>query len=172
MLRFFIAAALFAAFAVAVGSGRYAETVHLYLKINGSKTAKFNPEVPSGKIMVIAVSHEIVSPRDSASGLPTGKRQHKPLTILKPIDKSTPLLFQALTTNEQIASIEFEVYQPAGKGKVKITRTGKLERAKIASITKPKDPKYAEYEEIAFTFDKISWAKRAPRIQGVDDWAQ
>jgi bacteriocin-like protein len=27
---------------------------------------------------VIAVSHEIVSPRDPASGLPTGKRMHKP----------------------------------------------------------------------------------------------
>jgi len=26
-------------------------------------------------------SHEIVSPRDAASGLPTGKRMHKPLVI-------------------------------------------------------------------------------------------
>jgi hypothetical protein len=26
-------------------------------------------------------THEIVSPRDSASGLPTGKRQHKPFVI-------------------------------------------------------------------------------------------
>jgi hypothetical protein len=36
---------------------------------------------------------EIVSPRDSASGLPTGKRQHKPLTITKELDRSSPLLF-------------------------------------------------------------------------------
>lgn len=34
----------------------------------------------------------IVSPRDAASGLPTGKRQHKPVTIVKELDKSTPLL--------------------------------------------------------------------------------
>jgi hypothetical protein len=33
---------------------------------------------------------EVVSPRDAASGLPTGKRQHKPLTITKEIDKSSP----------------------------------------------------------------------------------
>jgi hypothetical protein len=26
-------------------------------------------------------THEIVSPRDAASGLPTGKRQHKPFVI-------------------------------------------------------------------------------------------
>jgi hypothetical protein len=36
----------------------------------------------------------IVSPRDSASGLPTGKRQHKPIVITKELDKSSPLLFQ------------------------------------------------------------------------------
>jgi hypothetical protein len=31
-----------------------------------------------------------ISPRDSASGLPTGKRQHKPFVFTKVIDKSTP----------------------------------------------------------------------------------
>jgi type VI secretion system secreted protein Hcp len=32
------------------------------------------------KSKVKAGSHEIVSPRDPASGLPTGKRMHKPFT--------------------------------------------------------------------------------------------
>jgi hypothetical protein len=32
----------------------------------------------------------IVSPRDAASGLPTGKRQHRPFTIVTTIDKATP----------------------------------------------------------------------------------
>lgn len=36
--------------------------------------------------------HEVASPRDSASGLPTGKRQHKPMTVAKEWDASTPLL--------------------------------------------------------------------------------
>ncbi len=31
-------------------------------------------------------------PRDAASGLPTGKRQHKPISIAKPVDKATPML--------------------------------------------------------------------------------
>ncbi len=33
---------------------------------------------------------EIVSPRDVASGLPTGKRMHKPLIITKELDRSVP----------------------------------------------------------------------------------
>ena len=34
----------------------------------------------------------IVSPRDPASGLPTGKRQHNDIVITKPIDKASPQL--------------------------------------------------------------------------------
>jgi hypothetical protein len=37
-------------------------------------------------------SHEIQSPRDVASGLPTGKRMHKPFTITKEWGASTPML--------------------------------------------------------------------------------
>jgi Type VI secretion system effector, Hcp len=37
-------------------------------------------------------SVSIVSPRDPASGLPTGKRMHKPITITKELDKSSPML--------------------------------------------------------------------------------
>jgi len=52
--------------------------------------------------MVIAVNHEIISPRDVVSGQATGKRQHKPFVITKELDKSTPLLFSALVNNENI----------------------------------------------------------------------
>src|SRR6476660_8769187 len=47
-------------------------------------------------IPINAIGHEIISPRDAASGLPTGKRQHKPFVITKQIDKSTPLFLNAL----------------------------------------------------------------------------
>jgi hypothetical protein len=32
-------------------------------------------------------THTITSPRDPASGLPTGKRQHKPFTFLADLDE-------------------------------------------------------------------------------------
>jgi hypothetical protein len=34
--------------------------------------------------------HEIVSPRDPQSGLPTGKRMHKPMVITKELDAAAP----------------------------------------------------------------------------------
>lgn len=57
-----------------------------------------NSSVCIGKIRcadgscTISFEQEILSPRDAASGLPTGKRQHKPFVITKELDKSSPVL--------------------------------------------------------------------------------
>lgn len=41
----------------------------------------------------VSLAHSVVSPRDAASGLATGKRSHKPLSLRKSLDKSSPPLF-------------------------------------------------------------------------------
>ncbi|MCB1185762.1 type VI secretion system tube protein Hcp [bacterium] len=55
----------------------------------------------------------VVSPRDAASGLPTGKRQHKPIRVSKPIDKATPLLMGVVNTGDAVEiegeRVEFSV---------------------------------------------------------------
>jgi len=43
---------------------------------------------------------EVISTRDAASGLPTGKRQHRPITITKEIDKSSPILARTASSPE------------------------------------------------------------------------
>ena len=58
-----------------------------------------------GPIQLTGLTHEVISPRDPQSGLPTGKRMHKPFVITKELDKSSPLLFKALTTNENLTSV-------------------------------------------------------------------
>ena len=42
---------------------------------------------------------EVISPKDAASGLATGKRQHRPIGITQNIDKSTPVLSKEVTGN-------------------------------------------------------------------------
>lgn len=51
-----------------------------------------------GWIDVFSISG-IVLNGEKSSGLPTGKRQHKPITITKRIDKATPMLAQATWTS-------------------------------------------------------------------------
>ena len=157
-----------------------------YLKLKGQKQGEIKGSVTQkgreGKIMVIAVAHEIVSPRDSASGLPTGKRQHKPFVITKELDKSSPLLYNALVNNENITEWELQFWTPqlsatTGVGAEKQHYTVKLTNSNIASISfrslnnkNPDLARYAEYEEVAFTYQKIEWTWVDGGIMALDDW--
>ncbi len=146
--------------------------------IKGSVTQKGR----EGKIMVIALSHEIISPRDAASGLAAGKRQHKPFVITKELDKSSPLLYRALVNNENITTWELQHFTAklgtAGGGGAEVNHyTVKLTNATIVSIQStmlnnknPELSRYAEYEEIAFTYQKIEWLWVVGGITATDDW--
>ena len=160
--------------------------LNAYLKLKGQKQGEIKGSVTQkgreNKIMVIAVSHEIISPRDAASGLPTGKRMHKPFVITKELDKSTPLLFAALCTNENISEWELQFWTPqlratSGTGTEVQHYTVKLTNANIASISfrmannkHPDLMKFSEYEEIAFTYQKIEWTWNDGGITAGDDW--
>ena len=146
--------------------------LNAYLKLKGQKQGEIKGSVTQkgreGKIMVIAVSHEIVSPRDPASGLPTGKRMHKPFVITKELDKSTPVLYKALTNNENLPEFALDVYDQVA-GVEKLVYTVKLTNANIASIRiVEKDGK--PVQEIAFTYQKIEWTWTDGGITAMDDW--
>jgi len=112
--------------------------LNAYLKLKGQHQGEIKGSVTqrgrSGKIAVIAVNHEIVSPRDAASGLPTGKRMHKPFIITKELDKSTPALYSALVNNENLPEWELQFWRPNTTGNEKQHYTVRLTNANIASI--------------------------------------
>jgi type VI secretion system secreted protein Hcp len=160
--------------------------LNAYLKLKGQKQGEIKGSVTQkgreNKIMVIAVSHEIVSPRDAASGLPTGKRMHKPFVITKELDKSSPLLYQVLCTNENVSEWELQFWTPqlratGGVGNEVQHYTVKLTNANIASIAfrmannkHPDLMKFAEYEEVAFTYQQIDWTWTDGGISASDSW--
>ncbi len=148
--------------------------LNAYLNLKGQKQGSIKGSVTSkgneGAIKVIAISHEIVSPRDAASGLPTGKRQHKPLIITKEIDKSTPLLNSMLTNNENIPTWTLAVNLPNAKGVDSLAYTIKLTNAGIASIRVVTDAQGNLREEIAFAYEKIEWTWVDGGITAMDDW--
>ncbi|MGK3992676.1 Hcp family type VI secretion system effector [Sorangium sp. So ce1024] len=160
---------------------------HLKLKgvtqgaIDGSVTQKGREKT----IAVIAVQHQIISPRDPATGMPSGKRQHKPFVITKELDKATPLLYNALVNNESISEWELKFYTPGTQatkniGKEQNHYTVKLTNATVASIDfymentrrPPEGKDVPEYEKIAFTYQKIEWSydDGDGARQADDDW--
>jgi type VI secretion system secreted protein Hcp len=127
----------------------------------GQKQGAITGGGAGGAIDVIAISHEIISPRDPASGLPTGKRQHKPITITKELDKSSPLLINALVTNENLSTVEFTFYKPDGTAYMK----EKLTNASIADRQQ-----HGAKETFSFTYQKIEWTWIDGGITAQDDW--
>lgn len=53
----------------------------------------------------ISFMQEVVSPRDAASGLPTGKRMHKPFVITKELDKSSPMVVRESPTKQSTGKV-------------------------------------------------------------------
>jgi type VI secretion system secreted protein Hcp len=148
--------------------------------IKGSITQKGR----EGWIEIIAANHQIVSPRDPASGLATGKRMHKPYTVTAPYDKALPLLYSALVNNETIVQVEFVFFSPtklgergSGQGVEEATYKVRLENAHLSDIQfrmpNNKNPdlmKYENYVEYSFTYQKIigTWVNGG--ITWEDDW--
>jgi len=143
--------------------------VNKFLKLQGQTQGVIKGSVmlpgKEDSISVISISHELVSPRDPATGLPTGKRQHKPLAIVKLIDRSTPLLYRALVTNEKMTTfnLAFYVTPPGGQEVKQFTidlvnaNIFFLNQVKQNSNSTPELMKFAEYEEVSFTYQKIIW---------------
>ena len=155
--------------------------LNAYLRLKGETQGEIKGSVTQGgredSIMVIGFSHDIVSPRDAASGLPTGKRQHKPVVITKEIDKATPLLHNVLVNNENITEWELRFWQPSASGKEFQFYTVQLVNASIAGIKSemlnnkyPENMPHKEREQISFCYQKIIWTFEDGGITAEDDW--
>lgn len=115
-----------------------------------------------GKIAVIAAEHEV-------KALTTGRRQHGVYTITKEVDKASPLLYRAMAVND-VLSFELNYWQPntlgsaGGGGQERLYYTVKLTNARITEIKhkmpnnkNPELVRYAEFEEVSFSYDTIEW---------------
>src|SRR5262249_48136269 len=109
-----------------------------YLKLEGEKQGKIegscNLKGREGSIQVQAFFHEVRIPTDQQTGNATGNRVHEPMTITKVFDKSSPKLYQALTSGEQLKNVEIEWYRISPSGQEEHYFTTKLEGATVVSV--------------------------------------
>jgi type VI secretion system secreted protein Hcp len=142
----------------------------IHLTAKGQKQGAINGECTikglENTIVCIGFTHEIVSPRDATTGLPTGHRLHKPLTITKNIDKTTPLFYSALVGNENLTEVTLNFFQTDSKNQTTNQYRIKLTNAILANI-RSNDP---SQELLAFTYQKIQWTHVPSGITATDDW--
>jgi type VI secretion system secreted protein Hcp len=85
-----------------------------YLKIGDIKGESTENKDHKGEIEILSWSWGETGSNRS-SGLATGKRQHKPITITKPVDKASPLLQQASTSGKALPGMEIALPKEGGR---------------------------------------------------------
>ena len=120
--------------------------------------------------LIKSFSHNIKIPRDPKSGLPTGQRSHQPLILTKNFDKSSPLLYNALTKGETLTNVEIKWYRTGYTGKPEHYFSVVLEDAVVVDITAGMQGEDEQVENIAFSYRKIAWRHETASTSGEDDW--
>ena len=153
-----------------------------YVSIQGKKQGKFKGEssgigrrTTKDRIPGVRFSLEVVLPRDPASGLPTGKRQHKPIVFTGEWGASSPQLFQALVTNEVLSTVLFEFVKTDLAGKQFVHSTIKLTDASISDLRSYLDLTDAhdarELEDVSLTYRRIEIEDVETKTTASDDWS-
>ena len=118
-------------------------------------------------MICLGFSHEIVSPRDPATGLATGRRQHKPMVIVKRIDKASPLLQAALNNNENLQNVTLKFFQTQSSGSVSNLFTIKLTNANVSR----RSQEFPNFETLEFVYQRIEWIHVPSGNSTIDDWS-
>lgn len=159
--------------------------LNAYLMLKGKRTGDFRGSVlqkgRENKILIIAAAHELAVPTGTTSGLASGRPRHIPFKLTTELDRASPSLYNALTNNEELTDFKIEFLgspTSSSSGPNEIQKyTVRLINAWIAAIRvvmpNIKDPelvKYAEYEEISFTYQTIEWIWTDGNLSASDDW--
>lgn len=153
--------------------------------IEGTKQGRFKGERGRDKIAGLAFHYDVKSPRDAATGMASGKRQHGAITFTKAIDSSSPQIFQALTSNEVLKSVLFEFRSTSADGQEMVFYQITLTNASISEVEQYIDmpglvtsaagkhsaaSDSSPLEDVSLTFQKIEVASQVGKTMAADDW--
>ncbi len=157
-----------------------AETIHLFLKVNGKAVQGESTQRSLGRensIECLEYTQEATTAREAGTALATGRRSYNPLVIRKRIDKSSPLIIKALCKNEVVEG-EFKFFRASltGDGTTEQFYTVKIEQARVATVkqlvddTSPGGANAPPMEEVSFVFHTITWTYTNGGVEHKDSW--
>ncbi|HEY8088424.1 MAG TPA: type VI secretion system tube protein TssD [Polyangiaceae bacterium] len=145
--------------------------------IGGSKKKEGDLDFSKG-MECHGFEQKVEAQTDPNSGLTVGRRRHHPLVIRKEVDAASPLLFNALCTNEILPTCKFSFNKADQAGKQKVYYTIELVNAVVSSyrnfhaqdVTSREKYDTNEQEEVELTFQKITVTWVDGGKTAVDDW--
>lgn len=152
-----------------------------YMQITGTSQGKIQGSVAiqghEGTILVQAEDSLIQIPRNIETGLPMGKRVHQPFKVVKEFDKSSPKIFQALTSGEVLTEVLLEFMRISPAGKEEVYYTIKLQNAIVVTLRKwvpncfdSETKSLGHMEDVSFTYEHITWTFKPDGIEADDNW--
>jgi type VI secretion system secreted protein Hcp len=160
-----------------------AQTVHLFLKANGKAVDGESTVASLGRaksIECVWYEQAVATAREAGTNMVTGRRHYQPVKFLKRIDKSSPVLLQALTANQKIEAV-FKFYRPnpAGDGTTQHFYTVALADGNVSAIRQylpstidPATVGNPPLEQVEFVFRKITVTYEDGGVTHEDSWAE
>ncbi|MBP2837469.1 MULTISPECIES: Hcp family type VI secretion system effector [Dickeya] len=117
------------------------------------------------QIQVLGLNHTITRDDNVA---------HHPIQLVKPIDKSSPLLGVSITSNEKLTA-KFFFYRTNSAGKLEVFYELTLADARVVSVSSSyphsiNNTESIPYEEIMLKYKSISWSHKAAGTSGYSIW--
>ncbi len=121
------------------------------------------------EIFINSYEYGASTPVNLSSGQPTGQRTHDSLNIIKLVDKSSPLLFEAHNKGETLTHVELKAYRISYMGKQEHFYTIALEDARIVNLNSSSSSGMEPTEIISFSYRKIELRHEIASTSSSDD---
>ncbi|AJF73703.1 Hcp family T6SS protein CtsH1 [Raoultella ornithinolytica] len=151
---------------------------YLWLKDDGGALIKGGVDVLNreSSIEIKGFHHNLMIPTDNATGKVTGTRMHSPMLLVKEFDYSSPYLYKAVSTGQNLTSAEIKWYKINDAGQEVEYFNMFLEEVRIVSIspsmTSPDNPNENHMETLELRYEKITWKHCDGNIMHTDAWNQ
>lgn len=149
---------------------------YLWLKDDGGSLIKGGVDVQDREfsIEVSGFHHNLMIPTDNATGKVTGTRMHAPMLIIKEFDYSSPYLYKAVATGQNLQSAEIKWYKINDAGQEVEYFNMLLESVRIVSISPTMAVQGHENENhmetVEMRYEKITWKHCDGNIIYTDSW--
>ncbi|MEX0548975.1 Hcp family type VI secretion system effector [Raoultella terrigena] len=151
---------------------------YLWLKDDGGALIKGGVDVINreSSIEIKGFHHNLMIPTDNATGKVTGTRMHSPMLLVKEFDYSSPYLYKAVSTGQNLTSAEIKWYKINDAGQEVEYFNLFLEEVRIVSISpsmaSPDNPNENHMETLELRYEKITWKHCDGNIMHTDAWNQ
>ena len=123
--------------------------------------------------------HNLSIPTDNGTGKPTGTRQHSPMMIVKEFDYSSPYLYKAVASGQNLKSAEIRWYKINDAGQEVEYFSMMMENVTVISIGPVMYDVKSQYGEkrnhldvVELMYEKITWRYADGNIIHSDSWKE